>query len=143
MKKIIAAALVASGAVLSLVACGDDDSDSASVTTDSVELQPTSTAEETTAAETSVTSTEQLGMIDRGKLDAFVVAFRTGYSDLSENRDDASIESIVIVSCNDLSNGVDEQQVTDKIMTLAANNDVQPTPEQAERIYDLVTPACP
>ncbi len=142
MKKIIAAALVASGAVLSLAACGDDDSDSASVTNDNSVEQPTS-AEETTAAETSVTSTEQLGTFDQAKLSAFVVAFRTGYSDLSENRDDASIENIVITSCNDLANGVDEQQVTEKIVTLAANNEAQPPPEQAEQIYDLVTPACP
>ncbi|WP_420749721.1 hypothetical protein [Rhodococcus sp. O3] len=148
MKKIIAAALVASGAVLSLAACGDDDSDSASVTTDnSVEMQtPTeeeTTAGETTADETTVTSTDELGAFDQAKLSAFVVAFRTGYSDLSENRDDASIENIVITSCNDLASGADEQQVTQQIMTLAANNDVQPTPEQAEQIYDLVTPACP
>ncbi|MBH0120412.1 hypothetical protein ACWDUD_08645 [Rhodococcus sp. NPDC003382] len=143
MKKIIAAALVASGAVLSLAACSDDDSDSASVTTDnSVEMQ-TPTEEETTADETTVTSTDELGAFDQAKLSAFVVAFRTGYSDLSENRDDASIENIVITSCNDLASGADEQQVTQQIMTLAANNDVQPTAEQAEQIYDLVTPACP
>ncbi|MFZ2529688.1 MAG: hypothetical protein WAX14_18865 [Rhodococcus sp. (in: high G+C Gram-positive bacteria)] len=145
MKKIIAAALVASGAVLSLAACSDDDSGSESVTvttTETVESQPT-TSEETTTTTTSVTSSDQLGRFDQTKLAAFVVAFRTGYSDLSEDRDDASIEDIVIASCNDLASGVSEEQVTERIVMLAANGEAQPSPEQAERIYDLVTPACP
>lgn len=144
MKKIIAAALVASGAVLSLAACSNDDSGSESVTvttTKTVESQPT-TSEETTTT-TSVTSSDQLGRFDQTKLAAFVVAFRTGYSDLSNDRDDASIEDIVIASCNDLASGVSEEQVTERIVTLAANGEAQPSPEQAERIYDLVTPACP
>jgi len=99
--------------------------------------------QEMTTGETSVTSTSQLGTIDQAKLDSFVVAFRAGYSDLSENRDDASIENIVISSCNDLANGIDEQQVTEKIRTLAANKGTEPSQDQAEHIYDMVTPACP
>lgn len=62
-----------------------------------------------------------MGTFDQAKLDAFVVAFRTGYSDLSEDRDDDSIENIVIASCNDLANGISEEQVTEKIRVLAAN----------------------
>ncbi|MFM1722481.1 MULTISPECIES: hypothetical protein [Rhodococcus] len=144
MRKIIATALVGAGAVLTLAACGDDKDDSTDTTMQtSMEMPATTETETGEASPTSVTSTEQLGTVDQAKLDAFVVAFRTGYSDLSEDRDDDSIENIVITSCNDLANGVSEEQVTDKIRVLAANKGTEPSQDQAERIYDIVTPACP
>jgi len=146
MKKIIATALVGAGAVLTLTACGDDNDDSTDTTMQTSMEMPATTETETETGEsspTSVTSTEQLGTVDQAKLDAFVVAFRTGYSDLSEDRDDDSIENIVITSCNDLANGVSEEQVTDKIRVLAANKGTEPSQDQAEQIYDIVTPACP
>lgn len=144
MKKMIATALVGAGAVLTLMACGDDNDDSTDTTMQtSMEMPATTETEADESSPTSVTSTEQLGTVDQAKLDAFVVAFRTGYSDLSQDRDDDSIENIVITSCNDLANGVSEEQVTEKIRVLAANNGTEPSQDQAEQIYDIVTPACP
>lgn len=144
MRKIIATALVGAGAVLTLTACGDDNDDSTDTTMQtSLEMPATTETETGESSPTSVTSTEQLGTVDQAKFDAFVVTFRTGYSDLSEDRDDDSIENIVITSCNDLANGVSEEQVTDKIRVLAANKGTEPSQDQAEQIYDIVTPACP
>ena len=144
MKKIIATALVGAGAVLPLAGCGDGNDDNTDTTMQtSMEMPATTETESEESAPTSVTSTDQLGTFDQAKLDAFVVAFRSGYSDLSEDRDDDSIENIVIASCNDLANGVSEEQVTEKIRVLAANKGTEPSQDQAERIYDIVTPACP
>ncbi|NKS87129.1 hypothetical protein GS571_20280 [Rhodococcus hoagii] len=144
MKKIIATALVGAGAVLPLAGCGDGNDDNTDTTMQtSMEMPATTETESEESTPTSVTSTDQLGTFDQAKLDAFVVAFRSGYSDLSEDRDDDSIENIVIASCNDLANGVSEDQVTEKIRVLAANKGTEPSQDQAERIYDIVTPACP
>lgn len=88
-----------------------------------------------------VTSVESA--VDEAKLTAFVAAFRTGYSELAENRSDEDIEKIVTESCTHLAAGADKQTVTVEIETLAANDDNRPTPEQAENIYNLVAPACP
>lgn len=144
MKKIIATALVGAGAVLPLAGCGDGNDDSTDTTMQtSMEMPATTETESEESTPTSVTSTDQLGTFDQAKIDAFVVAFRSGYSDLSEDRDDDSIENIVIASCNDLANGVSEEQVTEKIRVLAANKGTEPSQDQAERIYDIVTPACP
>ncbi|AVP68891.1 hypothetical protein GS894_11355 [Rhodococcus hoagii] len=144
MKKIIATALVGAGAVLPLAGCGDGNDDNTDTTMQtSMEMPATTETESEESTPTSVTSTDQLGTFDQAKLDAFVVAFRSGYSDLSEDRDDDSIENIVIASCNDLANGVSEEQVTEKIRVLAANKGTEPSQDQAERIYDIVTPACP
>ncbi|WP_238773141.1 hypothetical protein [Prescottella equi] len=144
MKKIIATALVGAGAVLPLAGCGDGNDDNTDTTMQtSMEMPATTETESEESTPTSVTSTDQLGTFDQAKLDAFVVAFRSGYSDLSEDRDDDSIENIFIASCNDLANGVSEEQVTEKIRVLAANKGTEPSQDQAERIYDIVTPACP
>ena len=130
--------------MLPLAGCGDGNDDNTDTTMQtSMEMPATTETESEESTPTSVTSTDQLGTFDQAKLDAFVVAFRSGYSDLSEDRDDDSIENIVIASCNDLANGVSEEQVTEKIRVLAANKGTEPSQDQAERIYDIVTPACP
>ncbi|WP_258956971.1 hypothetical protein [Rhodococcus globerulus] len=88
MKRMIAALIVA-GALVSLPACGNDDTNTETAT------RTSNTAESTTVRISSVTSTADLGMIDQAKLAAFVVAFRTAYADLSQDRDDESIQEIV------------------------------------------------
>jgi hypothetical protein len=80
--------------------------------------------------------------LDKAKLAAFVASFRTGYAELAEDRNDESIEHIVIESCIDIANGADEQTVTANT-TLAENEGTTPTAEQAGQIYRLVVPACP
>lgn len=136
MKRMIAALIVA-GALVSLPACGNDDTNTETATTTS------NTAESTTVQISSVTSTADLGMIDQAKLAAFVVAFRTAYADLSQDRDDESIQEIVFSSCNAIADGATEQEVTKEIRDLAANDGTEATQSQAEQIYKLVTPACP
>jgi hypothetical protein len=74
---------------------------------------------------------------------SFAAAFRTGYSELAEDRSDEDIEKIVTESCSHLAAGADMETVTVEIETLAANDGTKPTPEQAENIYNLVAPACP
>lgn len=75
-----------------LTACGDDDS-----------------ADDHNLLSSAVTSA---GSGDRGFDDAalagFVASFRTGYTELAEDRNDDSIEHIAIESCIDLANGADE-----------------------------------
>ncbi len=143
MKRIIAAAVLA-GAVLATGACGNNDGDEEADNGVATSIQnmtpPTGRA---TNEETSTSGTADLGTLDQAKLASFVVAFRTGYSELAEDRDDESIEAIVLQSCDALGTGTDEQQVTEQIRTLAAHNGNEPTQDQAEQIYNLVTPACP
>ncbi len=143
MNKAIASIAIAGA--LACAACGSDDTDQSTTDgmgngTEQMMTPPTGRVTEESAPQTSPTD---LGMIDQAKLAAFVVAFRTGYSELAQDRDDTSIELIVLQSCDDIASGVDEQQVTDEIRTLAAHNGNEPTQDQAERIYDMVTPACP
>ncbi|MCJ0902579.1 hypothetical protein [Rhodococcus sp. ARC_M6] len=142
MKRTIATIAIA-GALVATAACGNDDAetDVDNDTTSEVTMQtPTTTAPNQSST---VESTDDLGRIDQAKLATFVVAFRTGYSELAQDRDDASIEEIVLESCQDIAAGADEQQVTEEIRNLAAHNGNEPTMDQAERIYDMVTPACP
>ena len=143
MNKTIASVAIV-GAVVSAVACGSDDTDQSTSDGNDYATQQTtrSPAQRTDESEPTASPTD-LGMIDQAELASFVVAFRAGYSELTQDRDDSSIELIVLQSCDDIGNGVDEQQVTDEIRTLAAHNGNEPTQDQAERIYDMVTPACP
>lgn len=143
MKRTITAIAIA-GALVATAACGNDDTDMDSDADDTTSEVTTQTAATTALDESStVESTDDMGRIDQAKLATFVVAFRTGYSDLAQDRDDASIEEIVLESCQDIAAGIDEQQVTEEIRDIAAYNGNEPTLEQAEQIYDMVTPACP
>lgn len=117
---------IAAAGLFALVACGSDD--------DGNEMPAHGTSGVVTSVESAV---------DEAKLTAFVAAFRTGYSELAENRSDEDIEKIVTESCTHLAAGADKQTVTVEIETLAANDGNRPTPEQAENIYNLVAPACP
>jgi hypothetical protein len=142
MRRTIAAIIVA-GALVSLPACGNNDANTDNGTSVTAESTTASSTKTTTVRSSSVTSTADLGMIDQAKLAAFVVAFRTAYPDLAQDREDESIQEIVFTSCNDIAAGVSEQDVTEEIRDLAANNDTEATQAQAEQIYKLVTPACP
>ncbi|MGW0176307.1 hypothetical protein ACWDUM_20975 [Rhodococcus sp. NPDC003322] len=125
MRNSIALTIAAAG-VLAFAGCGDDGND---------DNMP---SEHTGGMVTSVESG-----VDQAKLTAFVASFRTGYSELAEGRSDEDIEKIVTKSCDQLATGASKEAVTVQIETLAANGDTKPTPEQAENIYNLVSPACP
>ncbi|WP_092807896.1 hypothetical protein [Rhodococcus globerulus] len=133
MKKTIATIMIA-GAVSIICACGNDDGDNqgnGNVTSQQTMQMPAGT------------STGEMSAVDQGKLTAFVVAFRTRYPDLSQDRDDEDIKEIVLDTCDDIAQGASEQQVSDEIRDQAEHNGVVPTQVQVDEIYDMVTPACP
>ncbi|PTR42976.1 hypothetical protein C8K38_10953 [Rhodococcus sp. OK611] len=132
MMKSTALTIAAAGLVALAAACGnDDDSQDAQDGTGAV---MTGTGAVMTTAESA---------IDETKLAAFVAAFRTGYAELAQDRSDEDIEMIATQSCAHLAAGADKETVTVEIETLAANDGTKPSQEQAENIYNLVTPACP
>ena len=134
MKKAIATIMIA-GAASMMCACGNDDGDQN-------QGSGHATGQETMRMPAG-TSTGEMSAVDQGKLTAFVVAFRTRYPDLSQDRDDADIKEIVLDTCDDIAEGASEQQVSDEIRDQAEHNGVVPTQAQVDEIYDMVTPACP
>ncbi|CAM3153932.1 Lipoprotein [Prescottella defluvii] len=80
---------------------------------------------------------------DNAKLTAFTAAFRTAYPNLSSDRDDESIESIVKETCTAIDAGASDQELTDKVTEVATNDGTVPTEDQAARILQIVRPACP
>ncbi|RVW02848.1 hypothetical protein [Rhodococcus xishaensis] len=80
---------------------------------------------------------------DDAKLSAFVATFRTAYPSLSSDRDDESIESIVEETCADIGSGASTEELVAKVTQTATNNGTAPTEDQANRILQLVRPACP
>ena len=80
---------------------------------------------------------------DNAKLTAFTAAFRTAYPNLSSDRDDESIESIVKETCTAIDAGASDQELTDKVTEVATNDGTVPTADQAARILQIVRPACP
>ncbi|KAF0957365.1 hypothetical protein [Rhodococcus sp. T7] len=141
MTKALRAAITAIFLIV-LAGCGTDE-DSAQ-TSDQLSSAPSGSAVVSSAREELDSAQETAeARLDDAKLAAFVVSFRTGYADLSRDRDDEDIEQIAITSCTDIAQGADEQAVKSTIGSLAENNGTRPTPEQTQQIYVLVRPACP
>ncbi len=82
------------------------------------------------------------GAWDNAKLTTFVAAFRTAYPNLSSDRDDESIESIVKETCTAIDSGASDEQLSAKVKETAANDGTVPTDDQVDRILQLVRPAC-
>lgn len=80
--------------------------------------------------------------VDQAKLSVFTATFRTAYPNLAAGRDDASIQSIVTETCPQIAAGENEQAVIAHVSQLATNGGTVPTPDQANRIYQLVKVAC-
>ena len=96
------------------------------------------------AKEAAGTAASKVGQaFDQAKLATFVGAFRIAYPDLATGRTDASIEAIVTDTCPAIAAGQDEQATINQVGALAANDGTHPTPDQAQRIYQLVKIACP
>ncbi|TSD47581.1 hypothetical protein FFI94_016530 [Rhodococcus sp. KBS0724] len=133
MKKTIATIMIV-GAVSTVCACGSDDD---------AQNQDNGRASQVTMKMPAGTSTGDMSAVDRGKLTAFVVAFRTRYPDLSRDRDDQDIKEIVLDTCDDIADGDTRQQVSDEIRDQAEHNGLVPTQAQIDEIYDMVIPACP
>lgn len=83
------------------------------------------------------------GAWDNAKLTAFVATFRTAYPNLSSDRDDESIESIVKETCSAKESGASDEELTAKVKETATNDGTVPTDDQVDRILQLVRPACP
>ncbi|MDH6283531.1 hypothetical protein M2284_000292 [Rhodococcus sp. LBL1] len=83
------------------------------------------------------------GAWDQAKLTAFTATFRTVYPNLSSDRSDESIESIVKETCTAIDSGANDQEQVAKVTQVATNDGTVPTQDQANRILQLVKPACP
>lgn len=131
--------MIAAATIGFTTACSSDDND----TSDSSVSSSASTAASSVSSAASSVASRAGDAFDSAKLTAFVVAFRTGYHDLSTDRDDDSIKKIVTDTCalRDKDATDDEQKVA--IIALAANGSTTPSDEQASRILDMVVPACP
>ncbi len=81
-------------------------------------------------------------IFDEAKLDVFVAAFRTGYPQLSADRETQDIESIVTETCPLIGEGASDQEVNAKVQEVATNGSTVPDDDQAARIAQLVRVAC-
>lgn len=132
MKRTIATIMIA-GAIMTSVACGNDDGGQ----------QDSGGPVRVTSYQMPTRTTDGMGVVDQAKLTAFVAAFRTRYPDLSRDRDDESIQEIVLDTCDDISEGASEQQINDEIRDNAEHDGAVPTQAEVEQIRQMVTPACP
>lgn len=80
---------------------------------------------------------------DDAKLATFVASFRTFYPNLSSDRDDESIQSVVKDTCSAIDEGATDDEQVAKVKETATNGDTVPTDDQAHRILQMVKPACP
>lgn len=83
------------------------------------------------------------GAWDNAKLATFVASFRTFYPSLASDRDDESIEAVVKDTCSAIDSGASDQEQVAKVKETATNGGTVPSDEQAERILQMVKPACP
>nr|WP_232284747.1 MULTISPECIES: hypothetical protein [Rhodococcus] len=144
----VAGATVAIAAAFALTACSSDDTPSDEDVRSSADVAVTSVQEQAEGAISSVQSVassaaERAGDIfDKAKLDVFVAAFRTGYPQLSADRETQDIESIVTETCPLIDEGASDQEVNAKVQEVAANGSTVPDEDQAARIAQLVRVAC-
>lgn len=133
MNKALAATTLA-GAAIASAACGSTATDDTTNGLHRPMTPPTGMVTETT--------TSTVESLNRARLAAFVVAFRAEYSELAQDRDDASIETIALRSCEDITNGIDDQLVSAEIRSLASNNGTEPDETDVQHIYDMATTVC-
>ena len=147
MGRATAIAVTASALVCTVTACtGDGTSDETKAKISSAVTSTPGSGEglRSSVQETASSAASGIaGAWDEAKLTAFVAAFRTAYPNLSSDRDDASIESIVVQTCPDIDSGASDEELVAKVPAVAANGGTAPTGDQAQRILQLVRPACP
>lgn len=163
--KIAAAVLTASVIALAVTGCtSDSESSDSTVTTTAGVLDKASEAVSSaanaaqgaissaqSAAEGAISSAQSAagsvasraaGTVDGVKAGTFTAAFRAGYPNLAEGRDDADIENIYAQTCAAIDSGVEESQVVSEIETNASNGDTKATADQAQQIYNIAKPLC-
>jgi len=99
--------------------------------------------ETTTTAATSAATSTETHRLDEAKLAAFIAAFRARYPKLAREREDTSIETIAVRTCEDITDGLDEQRLATDIRSLASHDGTEPNETDAQHIYQMVTPICP
>lgn len=142
--------VTASALVVALAACSNDGGTSedtkakiTSAVTSTTESGPGEAMRSSIEA-TASSAVSGIGKAwDDAKLTAFVAAFRTAYPNLSSDRDDESIESIVKETCTAREAGASDEEQVAKVKEVATNDGTVPTEDQANRILQLVKPACP
>ena len=139
----VCVAIALTGTAIAAIACS---STSTQDTTNGLVTPPTGMiTETTTTADTSTsaaTSTEP-HRLDEAKLAAFVAALRARYPELAREREDTSIETIAVRTCEDITDGLDEQRLATDIRSLASHDGTEPNETDAQHIYQMVTPVCP
>ncbi len=161
MKRVAAALFTATVVSLTVAGCtSDSESSDTTVTTTAGVLDRASDAVSSAAnaaqgaissAQGAVSSMQSAaagltsrasGAVDAIQSGAFVAAFRAGYPDLSEGRDDAAIEDIYAETCAAIDANVDESTVVSELQVRAGNNGTEATQEQAQQIYNIAKPLC-
>lgn len=152
-------ALVVSGCTSS----GDDESSSTTTTTGNA-LDRVSSAIDSaqTAAQGAVSSAQSAvqgaassaqsavqalpsraaGAVDAIQAGTFTAAFRAGYADLAEGKDDSEIEDMFAETCAAIDDGVDESTVVSELQVRAGNHGTDATEQQAKQIYSIAKPLC-
>ncbi|MBM4569208.1 hypothetical protein GS489_01475 [Rhodococcus hoagii] len=74
---------------------------------------------------------------------AFVAAFRSAYPELSNGRRDNPIGNLLANTCQEIGIGKEPHIIVSNTGKRAAYQDVSPTAEQAQAIFDLVSEYCP
>lgn len=161
----IAAVLAASALSLALVGCGsstDDQSPTTATTTGALDRASAAVSSAAGAAEGAISSAQSAaegaissaqsaagslanragGVVDSIQAGAFTAAFRAGYPDLSEGRDDAAIQDIYAQTCAAIDDGVDEAEVIAELRVRAGNQGTDATEQQATQIYNIAKPMC-
>lgn len=82
-------------------------------------------------------------LFDDAKVRTFVLAFRAQFGALADSRDDAAIEQLLTDTCAEIASGTDESAIVAELEVEAASEDVAPSTEQAQRIFDQAELACP
>ncbi|EME20485.1 hypothetical protein [Rhodococcus triatomae] len=166
MKRAAAALFTATVVALAVSGCTSDDNESsdATVTTTAGLLDRASDAVSSaadaaqgaissaqSAAEGAVSSAQSAaaglssrasGAVDAVQAGTFVAAFRAGYPDLAEGRDDAAIEDIYAETCAAVDANVDEATVVSELQVRAGNGGTEATQQQAQQIYNIAKPLC-
>ncbi|MFD4291888.1 hypothetical protein ACFWQG_01560 [Rhodococcus sp. NPDC058532] len=82
------------------------------------------------------------GAVDAIQAGTFTAAFRAGYPELAEGRDDAAIEDIYAQTCAAIDQNIDESTVIAELEVRAGNNGTLATEQQAKQIYNIAKPLC-
>ncbi|MFD1811492.1 hypothetical protein [Rhodococcus gannanensis] len=164
MKRAAAALFTATAVALAVAGCTSDSESSDTVTTTAGLLDRASDAVSSAAdaAQGAISSAQSAaegvkssaqsaaanltsrasGAVDAVQAGTFVAAFRAGYSDLAEGRDDAAIEDIYAETCAAIDANVDEATVVSELQVRAGNGGTEATPQQAQQIYNIAKPLC-